>query len=93
MNDPNEWIKNLVPPEQVAQMQSSAEKIINQDESFYEMSVRMSQQDMIEAVRAGYGMKLGDQESWIIGTGILMSLLGTMEYALKRDNIDIWEED
>jgi hypothetical protein len=93
MNDPNEWIKNLVPPEQVAQMQSSAEKIINQDESFYEMSVRMSQQDMIEAVRAGYGMKLGDQESWIIGTGILMSLLGTMEYALKRDDIDIWEED
>jgi hypothetical protein len=93
MSDPNEWIKNLVPPEQVAQIQSTAEKIIKKDEIFYEMSVMMSQGDMIDAVRASYGMKLGDQESWMVGIGVLMSLLGTMEQALKRDQINIWEED
>lgn len=92
MSDPNEWIKNLVPPDQVAQMESTAEKIIKQDEVFYEMSVMMNQADMITAVRAGYGMKLADEESWMIGIGVLMSLLGTMEQALKRDQINIWED-
>lgn len=92
MTDPNEWINNLLPPEEVAQMESKAERIIEREGVFYEMSVMMSQSDMIEAVRAGYGMRLGDRESWMIGIGVLMSLLGTMEVALKRDNINLWED-
>jgi hypothetical protein len=56
------------------------------------MSVMMSQEDMIDAVRAGYGMRLADRDSWLVGIGVLMSLLGTMEAALKNDKINIWEE-
>jgi len=56
------------------------------------MSVMMTQADMLDAVRAGYGMRLGDPTSWMIGTSVLMSLLSTMEYALKRDNVDVWED-
>jgi hypothetical protein len=37
-------------------------------------------------------MPLGDTESWMVGIAVLMSLLKTMEYALKRDNINIWDE-
>jgi len=39
-----------------------------------------------------YGMQLADHDSWMIGVGILMSLMGTMDDALKKDGIDIWEE-
>jgi hypothetical protein len=92
MNDHNEWIKNILPPEDVEAIESKAERIVQQHGTFYEMSVMMSQDDMIEAVRAGYGMPLGDTESWMVGIAVLMSLLKTMEYALKRDNINIWDE-
>jgi hypothetical protein len=46
----------------------------------------------LEAVRAGYGMRIGDEESWMMGISVLMSLLGTMEMALKKDQINIWED-
>lgn len=92
MSEEAEWIKNLIPPEDIADIESKAEKIEQEHGTFYEMSVMMSLEDMRDAVRASYGMKMGDEESWIVGIGILMSLLATMEIALKRDNINIWED-
>jgi hypothetical protein len=47
---------------------------------------------MVEAVRASYGMRMGDQESWIIGVSVLMALVSTMEIALDRDGVNIWED-
>lgn len=91
MSDPTEWIKNIVPPEEVAQMESKARKIIEGEFSLYEMSVMMRQADMIEAVRAGYMMQEGNRDAWILGTSILMALIQTMEEALNRDGINIWE--
>jgi hypothetical protein len=92
MSDPNEWINNLIPPEQVEQIQSKAERIVEAEGTFYEMSIMMAQVDMVEAVRASYGMRMGDQESWIIGVSVLMALVSTMEIALDRDGINIWED-
>lgn len=92
MSEEAEWIKNLIPPEDVADIESKAKKIEQEHGTFYEMSVMMSLEDMRDAVRASYGMKMGDEESWIVGIGILMSLLSTMEIALKRDKINIWED-
>jgi len=37
-------------------------------------------------------MRMGDQESWIIGVSVLMALVSTMEIALDRDGINIWED-
>jgi hypothetical protein len=56
------------------------------------MTVMMSQEDMIEAVRAGHGMQLADHDSWVIGVAILMALMDTMKEALEKDGINIWEE-
>ena len=92
MTEDPEWIKNLIPPEDVAEITSKAERIVESHGTFYEMTVMMSQEDMTEAVRAMYGMQLADHDSWMIGVGILMSLMGTMDDALKKDGIDIWEE-
>lgn len=92
MSDPNEWINNLIPPEQVEQMQSKAKRIVEAEGTFYEMSIMMAQADMVEAVRASYGMRMGDQESWIIGVSVLMALVSTMEIALDRDGVNIWED-
>lgn len=92
MNEEADWIKNLVPPEDIADIEAKANKIEQEHGTFYEMSVMMSLEDMAEAVRAGYGMRLGDTESWMLGVNILMALLGTMETALKKDGIDIWED-
>lgn len=92
MTDQNDWIKNFLPQEDISQIESKAKRIISQDSEYYEMSVMMTQADMLDAVRAGYGMRMGDQTSWMIGTSVLMSLLSTMEFALRRDNIDIWED-
>lgn len=92
MNEEADWIKNLVPPEDIADIEAKANKIEQEHGTFYEMSVMMSLEDMAEAVRAGYGMRLGDAESWMLGVNILMALLATMETALKKDGIDIWED-
>lgn len=92
MNEEADWIKNLVPPEDIADIEAKANKIEQEHGTFYEMSVMMSLEDMAEAVRAGYGMRLGDEESWMLGVNILMALLATMETALKKDGIDIWED-
>lgn len=91
MSDDNDWIFNLIPPDQVEQIESKADRIVEAHGTFYEMSVMMSQEDMIEAVRASYGMRLGDKESWMTGIAILMSLLATMETALSRDGINPFE--
>jgi hypothetical protein len=92
MSEESEWIKNLVPPEDIADIESNAKRIEEAHGTFYEMSVMMSLEDMRDAVRAGYGMRLGDEEAWMLGVSILMSLLGTMEIALKKDDIDIWKD-
>lgn len=90
-NEPD-WINNLIPPEDVAEIESTAERIVEAHGTYYEMTVMMSQEDMIEAVRAGAGMQLGDPDSWVIGVGILMALVDTMKNALEKDGINIWEE-
>jgi hypothetical protein len=92
MNDSNDWINNLIPPEQVEQIQAKSKRIVEGEGTFYEMSIMMAQADMIDAVRASYGMRMGDRESWIIGVSVLMALVSTMEIALDRDNINIWED-
>lgn len=91
MTDPSDWIKKIVPPDQVTQMESKADKIIEGESVVYEMSVMMRQSDMIEAVRAGYAMRQGDHDAWMLGTAMLMGLLHTMEEALRRDDVNIWE--
>lgn len=91
MSEEADWIKNLVPPEDIADIEAKAEKIEQEHGTFYEMSVMMSLEDMIEAVRAGYGMRIGNTEAWMLGVNILMALLGTMESALAKDGVDIWE--
>ena len=91
MTDQNDWIKKIVPPEQVSQMESKADKIIEGEAVVYEMSVMMRQADMIQAVRAGYAMREGDHDAWMLGAAMLMGLLQTMEDALKRDDVNIWE--
>lgn len=93
MNDDetHDWIFNLIPEEEVEQLESKANRIVEAHGTFYEMSVMMSQEDMIQAVRASYLMRRGDTPSWMLGIGILMSLIGTMEDALKQDGIPIWE--
>lgn len=93
MTDPNEWIKNLIPPEDVAQIESSAKKIIKEDTTIYEMSILMTQSDMVQAVRAAVGMQVGDTESWMVGISILMALVSTMEQALDADGVDVFEEE
>ena len=92
MSEESEWIKNLIPPEEVADIESKAKKIEQEHGTFYEMSVMMSLEDMRDAVRAGYAMKLGSEEAWMMGISILMSLLATMEHALKKDNVNLWED-
>lgn len=87
-----EWIKNLVSQEDLEELQTKANKIVEGHNTYYEMSVMMSQEDMVEAVRASYLMKVGDAEAWMLGIGILMGLLGTMEEALERDEVNIWED-
>lgn len=92
MSEESEWIKNLIPPEEVADIESKAKKIEQEHGTFYEMSVMMSLEDMRDAVRAGYAMRMGSEEAWMLGVSILMSLLATMEHALRKDNVDLWED-
>lgn len=92
MSDPTEWIKNLVPPEDVAQIESTAKRILNAESTIYEMSIMMTQTDMVMAVRAAAAMQEGDKEAWMMGISILMALIATMEDALIQDNIPIWDD-
>jgi hypothetical protein len=92
MSDPTEWIKDLVPPEDVAQMEATAKKILNADTTVYEMSIMMTQTDMVQVIRAATAMQDGDKEAWMMGISILMALVATMEDALQQDGIKYWED-
>lgn len=91
MTDPKEWIKKIMTPDEVAQIESKAKKIIKSDRTVYEMSILMTQADMIEAVKASMGMQHGDQDSWMIGVNILMAFFDTMIEALEADGINPFE--
>jgi hypothetical protein len=93
MSDQDDWINEIIPPEDVEQIQTQANKIIKGQETFYEMSVLMTQEDMIEAVRALELMREGDMSAWMLGMSILTALVDTMEYALERDEVQIWDEE
>lgn len=93
MNNDNEWLKGIISDEEMAEIESKAKRIVDAHGVYYEMSVMMSQQDMIDAVRAGYFMRMGDKQAWMLGISVLMSLLGTMEIALEEDGVDLFPED
>jgi hypothetical protein len=93
MSDQDDWINEIIPPEEVEQIQTQANKIIKGQETFYEMTVLMTQEDMIEAVRALELMREGDMTAWMLGMSILTALVDTMEYALERDEVQIWDEE
>lgn len=93
MSDKDDWINEFIPSEQVEQIQAEANRIIKGQETYYEMTVLMTQEDMIHAVRAFHLMQGGDMDSWMMGMSILAALIDTMEYALDRDDVDVWEDD
>ena len=74
-------------------MQAQANKIIRDEETFYEMTILMSQADMIAAIRAMDEMRAGKTDAWMIGLSMLSMLIETMALALDRDDIDAWEEE
>lgn len=87
MTDPDEWIKAFN-PEDIEQIEATAKRIIDADTTVYEMSIFMSQSDMIEVVKAGVLMQTGDQQAWMMGMSVLMSLIATMVDALEHDGIN-----
>ena len=93
MSDKDDWINEFIPAEQVEQIEAQANKIIRDEETFYEMTILMSQGDMITAVRAMDEMRLGNTEAWMMGLSILSMLIETMAQALERDDIDAWEDE
>lgn len=91
MSEDNNWINEFLDNSEVAEMESKAKRIVEAQGVYYQMSVMMNQEDMIEAVRAGYGMREGDKQAWMLGISVLMSLLNTMEIALEEDGIDVFD--
>lgn len=92
MSDPNEWIKNLIPPEDVEQLQAKSERIVKGHDTFYEMTLMMYEEDMIKTVRSLHGMRDGNKESWLLAINLVLALLGTMEEALAESDIDPHED-
>jgi hypothetical protein len=92
MSDPNEWIKNLIPPEDVEQLQAKSERIVKGHDTFYEMTLMMYEEDMIKTVRSLHGMQRGERESWLLAINLVLALLGTMEEALAESDIDPYED-
>lgn len=96
MTDPNEWIKDLVPPEQVEQMETSSRRIVDGHHTVYEMTLMMSEEDMVTAVRTLRGMRIGVADSWMMGLSILTALIDSMEDALLEGGVDVddyWGDD
>ena len=93
MSDPSEWIKDLLSEEDIANITAKAERILDDEGTYYEMTVAMTKADMVSAVRTGYGMQEGDMDAWLMGVSILMALLKTMEDRLEQDGVDVWEDN
>lgn len=91
MNDPSEWIRNLIPQEQVEQLEASSKRIVNGDTTYHEMSIVMSEADMITAVQNMYKMQDGDVVAWMFGIDMLVALISSMETALQQSGVDYKE--
>lgn len=92
MNEDSNWINDFLNSEDIADLESKAKRIVEAQGVYYQMSVMMTQEDMISAVRAGYDMRKGNKQAWMLGISVLMSLLNTMEIALEEDGIDVFED-
>jgi hypothetical protein len=92
MSDPNEWIKNLIPPEDVEQLQAKSERIVKGHDTFYEMTLMMYEEDMVKTVRTLNRMQDGNKESWIMAINLVLALLSTMEEALADADVDPYED-
>lgn len=90
MSDPTEWIRGLVPEEQVNQLQELARRIERQakskpdPEAIYEMSLVMSEDDMVYAIKNFKKMQDGDTEAWMYGISMLVAIIETIKYALEE---------
>lgn len=92
MTDPSEWIRDLIPPEDVEQLQSKAERIVEGHNTFYEMTLMMYEEDMIKTVRMLDGMRNGSKEAWLLAINLILALVNTMEEALGESGINPYDE-
>lgn len=91
MSDPDDWVKAFN-PDDIAQIESKAKKILDSETTVYELSLFITQADATEVVRAASQMQTGNQEAWMLGMSVLMSLIATMTDALIHDGINPYEE-
>lgn len=70
-------------------MEASSRKIVDGHHTVYEMTLMMSEEDMVTAVRAMHGMRAGSTDSWMMGLSILSALIDSMEDALMEGGVDI----
>lgn len=93
MSESSDWIRNLIPAEDVEQLQAKAQRIVEGHDTFYEMTLMMYEEDMINTVRMLSGMRNGEKESWLLAINLVLALVNTMEEALSESGINPYEDE
>lgn len=92
-NENDDWIRNIVPNEDVESINARAERIEDDHNTWYELTFVLSRQEAIKTCQQFERAQDGDQVALLHMFSILTGIVGSIEFALSTDNIDPYEED
>lgn len=93
MNEDDEWIRDIIPEEDVDSLNAKAKRIESSHDTYYELSFFLSQEEAIRTCQQFQLVQDGQPYALMHMFSILTGIVDSIEFALSTDDIDPYEED
>jgi rubrerythrin len=94
MTNPNDdWIRDIIPEEDVESINAKAKRIEDDLDTYYELTFVLSREEAIKTCQKYESAQDGDANSMFHLYAILSGIVASIEFALATDDIDPYEED
>ena len=93
MNENDDWIRDIVPEEDVENLNAKAKRIESSHDTYYELSFYLSQEEAIKTCQQFELVQEGQPFALMHMFSILSGIVDSIEFALSTDDINPYEED
>lgn len=93
MNENDDWIRDIVPEEDVENLNAKAKRIESDHDTYYELSFYLSREEAIKTCQQFELVQEGQPYALMHMFSILTGIVNSIEFALSTDDIDPYEED
>jgi hypothetical protein len=93
MNENDDWIRDIVPDEDVDNLNAKAQRIESDHDTYYELSFYLSRPEAIKTCQQFALVQEGQPFALVHMFSILTGIVDSIEFALSTDDINPYEED